>query len=44
MEAKPWTGETLKAGKKLGGVPKMAIFKDEVRPARGVFPHTYLRS
>lgn len=30
MEAKPWTGETLKAGKKASVVPKMSIFKDEV--------------
>ncbi|KAL8692705.1 MAG: hypothetical protein Q9218_002326 [Villophora microphyllina] len=29
IEARPWAGETLKAGKKTGGVPKMAIFKDE---------------
>jgi len=30
MEARPWTGETLKAGKKAGTVPKMEIFKDPV--------------
>ena len=30
MEARPWTGETLKAGKKTGSAPKMNIFKDEV--------------
>ena len=30
VEAKPWAGETLKAGKKNTGVPKMMIFKDEV--------------
>ncbi|KAL8757743.1 MAG: hypothetical protein Q9199_001996 [Rusavskia elegans] len=30
MEARPWTGETLKAGKKLNGPPKMMIFKDEI--------------
>ncbi|KAL8999212.1 MAG: hypothetical protein Q9169_001877 [Polycauliona sp. 2 TL-2023] len=29
IEARPWTGETLKAGKKLNGPPKMTIFKDE---------------
>ena len=29
VEARPWTGETLKAGKKVGG-PKMAVFRDEV--------------
>lgn len=31
IEARPWAGETLKAGKKAtGGAPKMAIFKDQV--------------
>jgi checkpoint serine/threonine-protein kinase len=30
QEARPWAGETLKVGKKNTGVPKMAIFKDEV--------------
>ena len=30
VEAKPWTGETLKAGKKSGPTQKMPIFKDEV--------------
>ena len=29
-EARPWAGETLKGGKKLGGLPKLMIFKDEV--------------
>ncbi|KAL6714595.1 protein kinase [Lecanora helva] len=29
MEARPWVGETLKAGKKTVGAPKMAVFKDE---------------
>ncbi|KAI4192510.1 MAG: hypothetical protein LQ346_004282 [Caloplaca aetnensis] len=29
MEAKPWAGETLRAGKKSNGPPKMMIFKDE---------------
>ncbi|KAI9868646.1 MAG: hypothetical protein M1813_004496 [Trichoglossum hirsutum] len=28
MEARPWVGETLKAGRKTGGGPKMAVFKD----------------
>lgn len=32
MEAKPWAGETLKAGKKSGPTQKMAIFRDEVSP------------
>lgn len=31
VEARPWAGETLKAGKRVGGPPKMIIFKDEVR-------------
>ena len=31
VEARPWAGETLKAGKRVGGPPKMMIFKDEVR-------------
>ena len=30
VEAKPWVGETLKAGKKSGPTQKMAIFRDEV--------------
>jgi checkpoint serine/threonine-protein kinase len=30
MEAKPWAGETLKAGKKIGATPKMSIFRDQV--------------
>ncbi|KAL8715995.1 MAG: hypothetical protein Q9220_000662 [cf. Caloplaca sp. 1 TL-2023] len=30
IEARPWAGETLKAGKKASGVPKIAIFKDEL--------------
>ena len=30
VEARPWVGETLKAGKKPSGAPKMAVFKDEV--------------
>ncbi|KAJ6141568.1 hypothetical protein N7470_009958 [Penicillium chermesinum] len=29
VEAKPWVGETLKAGKKAGPSQKMAIFRDE---------------
>ena len=33
VEARPWAGETLKAGKKTGSAPKMMIFKDEVRHA-----------
>ena len=30
IEARPWAGETLRAGKKLNGPPKMMVFKDEV--------------
>lgn len=30
IQARPWAGETLRAGKKLTGPPKMMIFKDEV--------------
>lgn len=32
MEPKPWVGETLKAGGKKSGAPKMAVFKDQVSP------------
>ncbi|KAL9117687.1 MAG: hypothetical protein Q9187_005774, partial [Circinaria calcarea] len=28
MEARPWVGETLKAGKKIGAAPKLMVFKD----------------
>lgn len=31
IAAKPWAGETLKAGKRAGTVEKMNIFKDQVR-------------
>lgn len=30
LEARPWAGETLKAGRKVGTEPKMTIFKDQV--------------
>lgn len=30
LEARPWAGETLKAGKKVGAAAKMEIFKDPV--------------
>jgi checkpoint serine/threonine-protein kinase len=30
VAAKPWVGETLKAGKRVGTAEKMTIFKDEV--------------
>lgn len=30
IEARPWAGETLKAGRKANGPPKMTIFKDVV--------------
>ncbi|KAF7717748.1 Uncharacterized protein PECH_007697 [Penicillium ucsense] len=32
MEAKPWAGETLKAGKKPAPTQKMAIFRDKSNP------------
>ncbi|CAG8198962.1 unnamed protein product [Penicillium salamii] len=32
VEAKPWAGETLKAGKKAAPVQKMAIFRDQSNP------------
>ena len=42
MEAKPWAGETLKAGKKTSGAPKMAIFRDEVGlPNLGILVHIF---
>ena len=44
MEARPWVGETLKTGKKTGGAPKMAVFKDEVSPTNFQTSCTYLRS
>lgn len=44
MKARPWTGETLKAGKKAGGAPKMTIFKDEVCHSQSTPLCTYLRS
>lgn len=31
MEAKPWAGETLKVGKRVCTVPKMTVFRDQVR-------------
>ncbi|CRK23858.1 hypothetical protein BN1723_018109, partial [Verticillium longisporum] len=33
MQAKPWVGETMKAGGKKSSAPKMQIFKDTVRLA-----------
>lgn len=32
VQAKPWVGETLKAGGKKPGVAKMAVFRDTVSP------------
>ncbi|OJD12935.1 BUB protein kinase [Emergomyces pasteurianus Ep9510] len=29
VEAKPWVGETLKSGKRVGAAQKMTVFKDE---------------
>ena len=39
IEARPWAGETLKAGKKVGSTTKMEVFKDPVRPSRLPFHH-----
>ena len=44
MEARPWTGETLKGGTKATGAPKMSIFKDEVSAFNHTPSCTYLRS
>ena len=44
MEARPWTGETLKLGKKGGGASKMTIFKDEVCSPQQLLLCLYLRS
>ena len=30
VEARPWAGETLNRGQKVGGPPKMIVFKDQV--------------
>lgn len=30
IAARPWAGETLKAGKRVGAEPKMMVFKDQV--------------
>ena len=30
FEAQPWTGQTLKAGKRVGTASKMEVFKDQV--------------
>lgn len=38
VEAKPWAGETLKAGKKAAPVQKMAIFRDQVSSHPGMAP------
>lgn len=34
IEAQPWAGQTLKAGKKVGTASKMEVFKDPVGPPR----------
>lgn len=36
MEAKPWAGEKLKAGKRANGPPKMMIFKDVVSTSQPI--------
>ncbi|KIW90232.1 uncharacterized protein Z519_08876 [Cladophialophora bantiana CBS 173.52] len=35
VEARPWAGEKLKAGGRVGSVPKMEIFKDPASRAQG---------
>ncbi|PGH05030.1 BUB protein kinase [Helicocarpus griseus UAMH5409] len=44
IEAKPWVGETLKAGKRVGTVQKMAVFKDETStsPSRSGRPQAII--
>jgi len=44
VEARPWTGETLKAGRKSGGAPKLAVFKDEVCLSHYEMLYSCLRS
>ena len=47
VEAKPWAGETLKAGKKAAPKEKMSIFRDEVSAVgfgRQFLNSAYLRS
>jgi checkpoint serine/threonine-protein kinase len=47
VEAKPWAGETLKAGKKAAPTEKLAIFRDTVSPVIHFSPSlisVYLRS
>ncbi|OJD21245.1 BUB protein kinase [Blastomyces percursus] len=40
VEAKPWVGETLKAGKRVGTVPKMTVFKDETFTSPSLSGHS----
>lgn len=42
IAAKPWVGETLKAGKRAGTSEKMTIFKDQVRTSPKGFLHSIL--
>ncbi|KAI4155505.1 MAG: hypothetical protein LQ340_000958 [Diploschistes diacapsis] len=41
VEAKPWAGETLKAGNKVGKAPKMMVFRDQdtLNPKTGKTEH-----
>ncbi|ODH27462.1 BUB protein kinase [Paracoccidioides brasiliensis] len=39
VEAKQWVGETLKSGKRVGTVQKMAVFKDETSISRSTSGH-----
>lgn len=42
VAAKPWIGETLKAGKRAGASEKMTIFKDQVRTSPNGLLHSIL--
>lgn len=44
IEARPWVGETLKAGKRAGTVSKMEVFKDLVSISPSVMKHSYLQA
>ena len=44
VEARPWVGETLKAGKKAGTAQKMMVFRDQVSPGFPFYTPTYSRS
>lgn len=42
VEARPWTGETLKTAKRPNGAPKLTVFKDEVNaPFHSLLVHVF---